>query len=152
MACEHALLLLLDDIRDKTTLAYAYLCTNFVSLFERTGRSVRAIPKAKEALKIQKAKYRNKNDLANAFSDVGYVSIAAYQAEEGLEHLEMALMIAEESPEPDRYEVYNVDRFLRNHGRGNVLLQRYEEASADFAKAQYYRSRIHGPNSHYDGE
>ena len=118
VGCERTLLLAEDNVMDKTCLAYACLCTNFVSLYERTGRSVRAIPKAKKALEIRENTTTDKNDLANGFSDVGYSSVAAYEAEQGLQYLEKALAIAEAAPEPDRYKVYNIDRFLRNHGRG----------------------------------
>ena len=108
--------------------------------------------KAREELAIQSVEYRERNDLANAFSDMGYASIAAYEAEKGLNYLEIALAIAEQMPEPERYEKFNVDRFLRNHGRGNMLLQRYDEARVDFDKAEYYQAKIHGPDSQYDGE
>ena len=133
-------------------MAYAYICTNFVSLYERTGRSVKAVPNAREALAIRKSKTKDENDLANGFSDVGYSSIAAYEAEEGLKYLEKALAIAEAVQEPERYKLFNIDRFLRNHGRGNMLLGRYPEAKADFDRADYYQAKIHGTNSHYDGE
>lgn len=113
---------------------------------------MRAIPKAKKALEIRESSATDKNDLANGFSDVGYSSVAAYEAEQGLQYLEKALSIAEASPEPDRYKVYNIDRFLRNHGRGNMLLGRYDAAKADFDRAEYYQPMIHGKNSHYDGE
>ena len=152
LSCEHTLLLALDNIEDKTSLAYAYICTNFVSLYERTGRSVKAIPNARKSLTIRESKTKDKNDLANAFSDVGYALIAAYQAEEGLKYMEKALVIAEAAQEPERYEVFSIDRFFRNHGRGNMLLGRYSEANADFDKAEYYQPKIHGENSHYDGE
>ncbi|KAL8647404.1 MAG: hypothetical protein Q9210_005582 [Variospora velana] len=150
--CERTLLLTEDNIEDKTSLAYAYLCTNFVSLYKRTGRSVRAIPKAKKALEIRESSATDKNNLANGFSDVGYSSVAAYEAEQGLQYLEKALAFTKAAPEPDRYKVYNIDRFLRNHGRGNMLLGHYDEAKADFNKAEYYQPIIHGKNSHYDRE
>ena len=133
-------------------MAYAYICTNFVSLYERIGRSVKAILNARGALTIRESKTKDENDLANGFSDVGYSLIAAYQAEEGLKYLEKALAIAEAVREPERYKVFSMDRFLRYHGRGNMLLGRYSEARADFDKAEYYQSKIHGKNSHYDGE
>ena len=152
VSCEHTLLLALDNIQDKTSLAYAYICNNFVSLYERTGRSVKAVQNAREALTIRESKTKDKNDLANAFSDVGYSSIAAYEAEEGLEYLEKALALAQAVQEPERYKVFNIDRFLRNHGRGNMLLGRYSEAKADFDKAEYYQLKIHGKSSFYDGE
>ena len=50
---------------------------------------------ARRTLKIRKSKTKDKNDLANAFSDVGYSLTAAYQTEEGLKYLEKALAIAE---------------------------------------------------------
>ena len=142
----------MNNIEDKTSLAYAYICTNLVSLYERTGRSVRAIPNAKNALEIRQTKSHDNNDLANGFSDVGYSLVAAYEAEKGLEYLEKALALAEAVPEPERYQTYSIDRFLRNHGRGNMLLGRYKEAKADFDRAEYYQGLIHGENSHYDGE
>lgn len=123
-----------------------------MSLYERTGRSVRAIAKAQKALEMRDSLPTDKNDLANGFSDVGYSSVAAYEAEQGLQYLEKALSIAEAAPEPDRYKVYNIDRFLRNHGRGNMLLGRYDAAQADFDRAEYYQPMVHGKNSHYDGE
>ena len=83
---------------------------------------------------------------------MGYSSIAAYEAEEDLKHLEKALAIAEAVQEPERDKAFNIDRYLRNHGRGNMLLGRYAEARADFDKAEYYQRKIHGENSHYDGE
>lgn len=130
----------------------AYICTNFVSLYERTGRSVKAVPNAREALTIREIKTKDENDLANGFSDVGYSLIAAYQAEEGLRYLEKALAIAEAVGEPDRYKVFSIDGLWRNHGRGNMLLGRYSEARADFDKAEYYQPKIVGENSQYDGE
>ena len=133
-------------------MAYAYICTKFVSLYERTGRSGKAVLNAREALTIRKSKTKDKNDLANAFSDVGYTSIAAYEAEEGLKYLEKALALAEAVQEPERYKMFNIDRFLRNHGRENMLLGHYSEAKSDFDKAEYYQSKIHGKNSFYDGE
>ncbi|KAL8896037.1 MAG: hypothetical protein Q9207_007903 [Kuettlingeria erythrocarpa] len=138
-----------QERKDAFKVAFALLREAFPG---RQGRSVRAIPKAKKALRIREASATDKNDLANGFSDVGYSSVAAYEAEQGLQYLEKALGIAEAAPEPDRYKVYNIDRFLRNHGRGNMLLGRYDEAKADFDKAEYYQPMIHGKNSHYDGE
>lgn len=152
LSCEHTLLLALDNIEDMTSLVYAYICTSFANLYERTGRSVKAVPNAREALAIWDSKTKNENDLANGFSDVGYSSIAAYEAEEDLKHLEKALAIAEAVQEPERDKAFNIDRYLRNHGRGNMLLGRYAEARADFDKAEYYQRKIHGENSHYDGE
>lgn len=78
--------------------------------------------------------------------------MAACEAKEGLEYLDKALALAETAPKPERYKLYNIDRFLRNHGRGNMLLGRYDEAMKDFDRAEYYQSMIHGKNSHYDGE
>ncbi|KAL9039792.1 MAG: hypothetical protein Q9214_004731 [Letrouitia sp. 1 TL-2023] len=151
-SCEQTLKLVEKNTEDKTSLIYAYVCTNFVSLYERTGRSVRAIPNAEKALWIRQNENTDKNDLANGYSDVGYSSVAAYQAKEGLKNLEEALGIAAETPKPERHTIYNVDRFLRNHGRGNMLLGRFDEASKDFDRAVYFQPLIHGPNSHYDGE
>ncbi|KAL9612957.1 MAG: hypothetical protein Q9167_002486 [Letrouitia subvulpina] len=104
-SCEQTLKLVKKNTEDKTSLAYAYVCTNFVSLYERTGRSIRAIPNARKALSIRQNESTDKNDLANGYSDVGYSSVAAYQAKEGLKNIEEALGIAEETPEPERHTI-----------------------------------------------
>ena len=124
-------------------MAYAYICTDFVSLYERTGRSIKTFPNAREALTVRESKTKDENDLVNGFSDVGYSSIAVYQAGEGLKCLEKALAIAEAIGEPERYKVFNIDRFLRNHGRGNMLLGRLLRGNGgESARVQWRMSQI----------
>lgn len=31
-------------------------------------------------------------------------------------------------------------------------MRRFDDALRDFHEAEYYQEKVHGPNSHYDGE
>jgi tetratricopeptide (TPR) repeat protein len=128
---------------DKESIAYAYLCCNFVSLYERTGRSPKAIDFAHRSPTIHEpiSIGINKNDLANAYSDVGYASISHYDAQHGIEYCGKAVAIANAGAdtEPEFYRTYNIDRFLRNRGRGKMMLGSLDEAVKDFDDAQRYQ-------------
>lgn len=154
--CEKALQTAESNCKDQESLAYAYLCCNFVSLYERTGRSPKAVEYALKSKAIREflSKDQDPNDLANAHSDVGYSSVANYKAEAAIESFNEAIKIANSDKErnPEFYKTFNIDRFLRNRGRAWLLLGKVEEAQKDFTEAEGYQVKIHGENSHYDGE
>lgn len=92
------------------------------------------------------------NDVANAWSNMGYTRVSAFEASDGILYLDKAILMAKDVPEPKRYQQFNIDRFLRNRGRANAQLQRLDDAMRDYEEAEYYQEKIHGPSSHYDGE
>lgn len=121
--------------------------------FERTGRSVRALECAKTEFDIFVShKDTDKNDLANAYSDMGYSSCAAFKPQEALVYLDRAVEIARSHPEDECYQKFNIDRFLRNRGRTKAQLADYNGALDDFTQAECYQAKLHGKDSHYDGE
>jgi hypothetical protein len=75
--------------------------------------------------------------------------LSAYNAAEGLKYLDTAVAMAKAHPEPACYRECNIDRFLRNRGR---CRQQFDKALRDFTEAEYFQAKIHGPDSHYDGE
>ncbi|KAF1957122.1 TPR-like protein [Byssothecium circinans] len=152
--CEKTLQKADANCEDKNSLAYAYLCCNLVSLYERTGRSPKAVEHALRSLKIREplSKDNDKNDLANAYSDLGYSSVSNYEAKEAIKYFGKAIEIAKADNNPEFYKTFNIDRFLRNRGRAWMLLGDIEEAVKDFDEAEDYQTKIHGPGSHYHGE
>lgn len=92
------------------------------------------------------------NDVANAWSNMGYTRVSAFEASDGILYLDKAISMANDVPEPRRYQQFNIDRFLRNRGRTNAQLHRLEAAERDFQEAEHYQEKIHGPNSHYGRE
>ncbi|KAI9671547.1 MAG: hypothetical protein M1817_003599 [Caeruleum heppii] len=151
-ACEETLALTLDNCEFKDSPTCVPIYRAFASLYERTGRSIRACENARKVLDILLTEPQEKNVMANCYSDMGYTLTAAYRGEEGLEWMEKALALAETEPESTRHQGFNIDRFLRNHGRANMQLGRYDTAIPDFEKAEHYQVKIHGANSHFDGE
>lgn len=138
---------------DTKSVEYAHINRDLMGIFERTGRSNRAVECAKIELDILKEhSLSQKNDLANAYSDLGYSLCSAFRGLEALAYLDTAIAISKEYPEPERYTKFNIDRFLRNHGRANQLIKQYDKALADSEEAEGYQVKIHGTNSHYDGE
>ena len=124
-----------------------------MGIYERTGRSYRAVECAKVEFDILVEHIGlDQNDLANAYSDMGYSLRSAFKPLDALFYLDKAVDIAKSHPHPKRYTNFNIDRFLRNRGRTKQQLMGFKEALEDFAGAEYYQSKIHGENSHYDGE
>ncbi len=144
---EASLLSLLGDVDDDSLLA-ARIHRTLLGLYERTGRSNRACAAAKAEFDIlQRHNPAEDNNLANAYSNVGYAMLSAYKAAEGIKYLDKAIAIAKAVPEPARYQEYNIDRFLRNKGRCM-----FHDALLDFDEVEYFKAKVHGRNSHYDGE
>ncbi|KAI0867246.1 P-loop containing nucleoside triphosphate hydrolase protein [Hypoxylon argillaceum] len=137
---------------DAASLEYASMNRILVGLFERTGRSIRALECAKIEFDIFVACDGPENDLANAYSDMGYSYCSAFKPQEALKYLDKAVDIALSHSKPDCYREFNVDRFLRNRGRAKAQLGAFGGALDDFTKAEYYQAKIHGEHSHYDGE
>lgn len=149
---ERSLLSLLENAEDGSVFA-AKLHRSLLGLYERTGRSIRAKNSASLEFEIVVRDSPSvSNDIANAWSNMGYTRVSAYEASDGILYLDKAISMAKAVSEPRRYQQYNIDRFLRNRGRANAQLQRLELALSDFHEAEYYQERIHGPSSHYDGE
>ncbi|KAI1108245.1 P-loop containing nucleoside triphosphate hydrolase protein [Nemania sp. NC0429] len=138
---------------DDSSLEYAHMNRMLMGLFERTGRSIKALKCAKLEFDIFVAHNGpEENDLANAYSDMGYSCCSAFKPQEALGYLDRAVDIALSHPEPECYRNFNIDRFLRNRGRTKAQLGDYDGSLNDFSRAEYYQGRIHGENSHYDGE
>ncbi|PTB42496.1 hypothetical protein M441DRAFT_456657 [Trichoderma asperellum CBS 433.97] len=134
---ERSLLSLLENAEDDSVFA-TKVHRSLLGLYERTGRSIRA--KSSASLKFEiVGRYSQDagNDVANTWSNMGYTR---------------AISMAKDVPEPKRWRQFNIDRFLRNRGRANEQLRRFEDALRDFDEAEYYQEKIHGPGSHYDGE
>jgi tetratricopeptide (TPR) repeat protein len=152
LEAETALLSIFGDI-DEGSLLAATIQRSLLGLYERTGRSVKACNAAEVELKtLKKHGISNGNNLANAHSNVGYAMASALRAAEGLEHLDIAVAMAKSRPEPERYQEYNIDRFLRNRGRCKMQMKQFDEALRDFDEAEYFQDKLYGPNSHYHGE
>jgi tetratricopeptide (TPR) repeat protein len=152
LEAETSLLSLLGDIGEDSLLA-ARIHRSLLSLYERTGRSNKACAAAHAEFAIlQKHNASEDNSLANAYSNVGYAKLSAHRAAEGIQYLDTAVAMAKSHPEPMCYQEYNIDRFLRNRGRCRQQMYQFEEALLDFREAEYFQAKIHGPNSHYDGE
>ncbi|KAK1755394.1 P-loop containing nucleoside triphosphate hydrolase protein, partial [Echria macrotheca] len=152
LQAESALLSILGDI-DNGSLLAASIQRSLLGLYERTGRSIKACEAAEMEFKIlEKQGVFEGNNSANANSNVGYALVSARRAAEGLKYLDVAVAIAKSHPEPERYQEYNIDRFLRNRGRCRMQMKQFDEASRDFDEAEYFQNKMHGPNSHYHGE
>ncbi|KAI1130670.1 P-loop containing nucleoside triphosphate hydrolase protein [Nemania abortiva] len=135
------------------SLENAHMNRILMGLFERTGRSVRALDCAEVEFKFFDEYHGSEgNDLANACSDMGYSCCSAFQPKEALKYLNRAVDIALSHAKPDCYRVFNIDRFLRNRGRAKAQLRDLKGSLDDFTKAEHYQAEIHGENSHYDGE
>lgn len=152
IAAEKLLKDLLPDCNEKS-LDYAHMNRILMGIYERTGRSYRAAECAKVEFDIFTEHFSpDQNDLANAYSDMGYSLCSAFKPSDALFYLNKAVDMAKSHPEPKRYTHFNIDRFLRNRGRTKQQLRRFKEALEDFAEAEYYQPKIHGDDSHYDGE
>ena len=152
VAAEKMLSSLLSEY-DTKSIEYAHINRDLMGIFERTGRSNRVVECAEIELDILKERgLSQENDLANAYNDMGYSLCSAFRALEALPYLDTAIAIAKEHPEPECYTRFNLDRFLRNHGRANQQIKQYDKALADFEEAEGYQVKLHDANSHYDGE
>ncbi|UKZ49079.1 hypothetical protein TrVGV298_003318 [Trichoderma virens] len=149
---ERSLLSLLETA-GKDSAFTAKVHRSLLGLYERTGRSIRAKSSASLEFEIVGRHSQSVgNDVANAWSNMGYTRISAFEASDGVPYLDKAISMAKDVPEPMRCQQFNIDRFLRNRGRANEQMQRFEDALRDFDEAEYYQEKIHGPGSHYDGE
>lgn len=149
---ERSLLSLLEN-EENSSLFAAKLHRSLLGLYERTGRSIRAKTSASLEFEIiGKGSQDAGNDVANAWSNMGYTRVSAFEASDGVPYLDKAISMAKDVPEPRRCQQFNIDRFLRNRGRANAQLRRFEDALSDYQEAEDYQEKIHGPNSHYDGE
>lgn len=151
IGAEKMLISLLPDI-DESSFEYAHISRDLLGIYERTGRSIRAVECAESEFRILEESGLKDNDVANAYSDMGYTLCSAFKASEALPYLDKAIEIAKSHPEPDCYAQFNLDRFLRNHGRANQQLKKFDDALADFKEAEDYQLKVHGEDSHYDGE
>lgn len=152
--------LLLDS--EEGSLEFARINGDLMGIYERTGRSNRAVHFAEVEFKIVESYAGSNenilanpdvaNDVANAYSDMGYSLCSAFRGTEALPYLDRAIEIAKSFPDPECYEKFNIDRFLRNHGRVCQQLGLLDKALADFEEAESYQAKKHGKNSHYDGE
>ncbi|KAJ8130610.1 hypothetical protein O1611_g3019 [Lasiodiplodia mahajangana] len=143
---------LLQDM-DPRSLEYARWSRVVVDRVERVGCSARAQECAKiEFNVVVNQNDPEENDLSNAYGDMGYSLCSAFQPSKALEYLDTAIEMALLHPEPDCYQKYNIDHVFRNRGRAKAQLKDFRGAVDDFARAEYYQSKIHGENSHYDGE
>jgi len=152
LQAESALLSILGDI-DNGSLLAASIQRSLLGLYERTGKSVKACHAAEIEFQIlEKQGVCEGNNLANANSNVGYALVSARRGIEGLKYLDMAVAMAKSHPEPERYQEYNIDRFLRNRGRCRMQMKQFDGALRDFDEAEYFQNKMHGPHSHYHGE
>ncbi|KAK4076770.1 uncharacterized protein Triagg1_4373 [Trichoderma aggressivum f. europaeum] len=149
---ERSLLSLLETAENGSALA-AKVHRSLLGLYERTGRSILAKRSASLEFDIV-VKYSSStsNDVANAWSNMGYTRVSVFEASDAITYLDEAVLMAKTVPELSCYQQFNIDRFLRNRGRANAQLGRFEDALRDFDDAEGYQKKIHGPNSHYDGE
>ncbi|KAL7790602.1 TPR-like protein [Trichoderma afarasin] len=152
LEAERSLLSLLETAENDSKLA-AKAHRSLLGLYERTGRSILAKSSASSEWTIVGSNSRDmSNNVANAWSNMGYTRVSAFEASDGVFYLDKAISIAKDVPEPSRYQQFNIDRFLRNRGRANQQMRRFEDALRDFDEAEDYQTKIHGPNSHYYGE
>ncbi|KAL6692957.1 P-loop containing nucleoside triphosphate hydrolase protein [Trichoderma pleuroticola] len=152
LEAERSLSSLLETAENDSVLA-AKVHRSLLGLYERTGRSILAKNSATlEFAIVGRYSQSVSNDVANAWSNMGYTAVSAFKASDGVPYLDRAISIAKNVPEPSCYQQYNIDRFLRNRGRANAQMGRFEDALHDFDEAEYYQKKIHGPSSHYDGE
>lgn len=149
---ERSLLSLLENAEDAAEFA-AKLHRSLLGLYERTGRSIRAKNSATlEFDIIVKGSQSVGNNVANAWSNMGYARVSAFEASDGTSYLDKAISMAKDVSEPESYQKFNIDRFLRNRGRAYAQMGRFEDALRDFDEADYYQDKIHGPSSPYCGE
>lgn len=138
---------------EEGSIEYADNTQDLMGIYERTGRSNKAVTCAKTELEIfSKQENPDENGLANVYSDVGYTLCSAFQAKEALFYLDKAINIAKGFPDPVRHKKFNLDRFLRNHARIQQQLGNFSEALSDLDEAETYQLKMHGKGSHYDGE
>lgn len=124
-----------------------------MGIYERTGRSNKAVTEARTELEIfEKQEEADGNGLANVYSDVGYTLCSAFKANEALSYMDKAIEIANSFPDHDRHKKFNMDRFFRNHARIQQQLGNFPEALSDLAEAEKHQLKMHGAGSHYDGE
>lgn len=152
LEAERSLHLILENI-EPDSLGAAKIQRSLLGLYERMGRSVKACEAAKAELAIMlKHDVPKDNELANGYSNVGYALVSAFRSAEGIPYLDEAIALARSVPEPQSYQDYNLDRFLRNRGRGKAQLGAFAGALLDFDEAERIQTKIHGLNSHYHGE
>ncbi|KAL6823270.1 TPR-like protein [Trichoderma camerunense] len=152
LEAERSLLSLLETAENGSVLS-AKVHRSLLGLYERTGRSILAKSSASSEFAIVSKNSKSaSNDVANAWSNMGYARVSAFEASDGIPYLDKAISVARSLPEPSCYQEDNIDRFLRNRGRANQQMRRFEDALRDFDEAEYYQKKIHGPKSHYDGE
>lgn len=149
---ERSLLSLLENAENNSVFA-AKIHRSLLGLYERTDRSIRAKSSASLEFEIVGRDSQSvENDVANAWSNMGYTRVSAFEASDRVPYLDKAISVAKDVPEPKRCQHFNIDRFLRNRERTNGQMRRFEDALRDFDEAEYYQEKIHGPSSHYDGE
>ncbi|KAI1350066.1 TPR-like protein [Xylaria sp. FL0043] len=103
------------------------------------SRSVRVLECAKVEFDIFVAHHGpEENDLANAYSDMGYASCSAFDPQKALMYLDRAVDIALSHQ--------------KSKGRAKAQLRDFDGSLNDVTKAEYYQAKIHGEGSHYDGE
>src|SRR5580700_2762375 len=84
ISAEKMLSSLLPEI-DTTSIEYAHINRDLMGIFERTGRSNRAVECAEIEIGIlTEHGVPQENDLANAYSDMGYSLCSAFRALEAL--------------------------------------------------------------------
>jgi hypothetical protein len=114
LEAESSFISFLSDM-DPDCLIAATIHRNLVGVYERMGRSVKACASARISLEILlKHNTFQDNELANIYSNMGYALVSAYKAAEGLSYLDTAVKLAKSCPEPECYQRYTLDRFLRN--------------------------------------
>ena len=152
VSAEKTLSSLLPEV-DTKSADYAHISRELMGIFERTGRRNRAVECAKIEFDIlTELGTPPGNDLANAYSNMGYSLCSAFRASEALPYLDKAIVVAKTHPELECYTKFNIYRFLRNHGRANQQLRQFDKALADFEEAEYFQAKLHGEKSHYEGE
>lgn len=149
---EELLMDLIPEI-EEGSIEYADNTQDLMGIYERTGRSNKAVACARKELEIfLKQEAPDENGLANVYSDVGYTLCSAFKAKEALFYLDKAIEIAKMFPEPVRHKRFNLDRFLRNHARIQQQLGNFADALNDLDEAEACQLKMHGKGSHYEGE
>ncbi|KAL1875184.1 hypothetical protein Daus18300_003252 [Diaporthe australafricana] len=151
---ETMLLSIVSEI-DDSTIEHAYNSRDLMEVYESTGKCNKAVQCARAVFDIlTKESSTPKNDLANAYSDLGNSLCSAFKPLEALPYLGPAIEFAmlHVAGEPELYKTFNIDRFMRNQSRAHLQLGNFGSALEDLHKAELCQAIIHGPDSHYDGE
>ncbi|KAI1273566.1 hypothetical protein F5Y07DRAFT_402296 [Xylaria sp. FL0933] len=109
---------------DATSLECAHLNRILMGLYERTGRSVRALECAKVEFDIFVAHH-----------------VTWVDPQKALMYLDRAVDTALSHKEPECYRDFNIDRFLRNRGRAKAQLGDFDGSLNDFTKAEIDHER-----------